>query len=267
MPYPLDLGDSSSPATAGTKPRAHYRHQVGSLVYIALSQGNGGIIRNLSQDGCAIQAVAALHPGESLPLHFELYDPKAGFNLQAQVAWATTTGQAGLRFVDMDADSRQQLNGWIFSSLLCTIEQIAPGLLGSDSRDDLILSPSPTLPIRPVLAPPPSLLPESEAGPVLAFSWWPRPVSMHAFAALMDGLVLFSAVLTFFCGFLAVSRSMPSWPIASALGFAVTGVFAALYWFLFGVMGQGTAGVRLAKMAMGGSESEIAKGEEEARFR
>jgi hypothetical protein len=33
------------------------------------------------------------------------------------------------------------------------------------------------------------------------------------------------------------------------------------------VIGRGTAGVRLARIAMGGARSEIAKRDEEARFR
>jgi len=263
----LGPGDLPPPASSGRKPRAHYRHQVPSLVYIALNQGNGGIIRNLSQDGCAVQAVAALHPGESLPLRFDLQNPRAHFELHARVAWANATGQAGLRFHDLDASSRGRLNGWIFFSLLCVIEQSAPGLLGSDRGEDLILFPSPILPIRPVPVAPPNQPPDAEASTRLSFSWWPRPVSIRSVAVLMDGLVLFSAVLTFFCGFLAVARRLPAWPVALALGLGAAGVFAGLYWFLFGVIGRGTAGVRLARIAMGGARSEIAKRDEEARFR
>jgi hypothetical protein len=267
MQASLGLGDPSPPSSSGKKPRAHYRHQVRSLVYIALNQGNGGIIRNLSQDGCAIQAVAALHQGESLPLRFELHDPKAHFDLHAHVAWANATGQAGLRFHDLDAYSRRLLNGWIFFSLLSVIEQTAPGLLGSDRREDLILSPAPILPIRPVPVAPPDQPAVPEASTALSFPWWPRPISTRSVAVLMDGLVLLSAVLTFFCGFLAVARRLPAWPVALALGLGAAGVFTGLYWFLFAVIGRGTAGVRLARIAVGGTKSEITKRDEEARFR
>jgi len=52
--------------------RLHYRHPIQSLVYVTLDNGNGGIVRNLSQDGAAIQAVGALNPNQTLRVRFDL---------------------------------------------------------------------------------------------------------------------------------------------------------------------------------------------------
>jgi hypothetical protein len=83
----------------------------------------------------------------------------------------------------------------------------------------------------------------------------------------MDLLILFSAVLMFFCAFLAVAQTLPSWEISIGLVAGTAGFFAALYWYLFAVMGQGTAGVRLARLATGDAEAEASLREQEARFR
>src|SRR6201982_188397 len=105
-------------ATRATEPscaeRFDYRHAVHSLVYGRLDEGNGGIIRNLSQDGAAIQAVGALRPGQTLRVRFDLLNPKTRMDLQAEVAWANPLGQAGLRFLDTPPQAIRQLNDWIF---------------------------------------------------------------------------------------------------------------------------------------------------------
>jgi hypothetical protein len=83
----------------------------------------------------------------------------------------------------------------------------------------------------------------------------------------MDGLVLFSAVLTFFCVFLAVAHTLPSWPVALAVVGGVSGFLTGLYWCLCAALGCGTAGVQLARMALGDSEVEKPSRDREARFR
>ena len=83
----------------------------------------------------------------------------------------------------------------------------------------------------------------------------------------MDVLILFSAVLMFFCAFLAIAQTLPSWPISLGLLAGSSSFFATLYWYLFAVMGRGTAGVRLARVAAGDAEAEAKVRNQEARFR
>jgi hypothetical protein len=252
---------------ASSTKRVHYRHQVQSLVYVNLDEGNGGIIRNLSQDGIAIQAVGALHPGQLLRIRFDLLNPKTRLDLQAEVAWASPSGQAGLRFVDPPPQAVRQLNDWIFINLLRSMEHASPVFQGAAEEDELILSGSGRTAIRL-----PRRLPRAPAiDPVpthtLRLSWWPRPVSLHQLARFMDGLVVFSAILTFFCVFLAVAHTLPSWPVALGVVGGVSGFFTALYWSFCAVLGCGTAGVQLARMAMGDCEAEKLARDAESRFR
>lgn len=258
-------------ATRATEPsttkRLHYRHQVQSLVYVRLDEGNGGIIRNLSQDGAAIQAVSALRPGQVLRVRFDLLNPKTRMDLEAEVAWANPLGQAGLRFLDMPPQAIRQLNDWIFMNLLRGLERASPVFHGAPEGDELILSASGRTAIRlPHRSPRP---PAADPVPrhALRLSWWPRPVSLPQLARFMDGLVVFSAILTFFCVFLAVAHTLPSWPVALAVVGGVSGFFTALYWSLCAVLGCGTAGVQLARMAMGDRETEKLSRDAESRFR
>ena len=261
------LAPSPLPAGPGANRRVHYRHQIHSLVYVTLDQGNGGIIRNLSEDGAAIQAVAALHPNQPLRMRFDLLSPRTRVDVQAEVTWANASGQAGVRFTGVSQQRRRQLNDWILFNLLHRIEQASPALIGPEDGQDLILSASARPAIRlPQLAP--GSAPSEETAPgALPMTWWPRPMSARTLARVTDGLVLFSAVLMFLFVFLAVTETLPAWPVTLGLAIGVFGVFAALYRYLFTMIGCGTAGVRLARIAIGEEEAESTLPREEARFR
>src|ERR1700739_263276 len=248
-----------------TKQRLHYRHPVQSLVYVRLDEGNGGIIRNLSQDGAAIQAVGALRCGDLLRLRFDLLNPKTRVDVHAEVAWANPSGQGRTRFLKMPAAITRQINDWIFINLLRGLERASPVLNGLSESDDLILSSASRPAIRLPRRSPRAAEPDPCDG--LRLSWWPRPISLPQLAKIMDGLVLFSAVLTFFCVFLAVAHTLPSWPVALAVVGGVSGFLTALYWCLCAALGCGTAGVQLARMALGDNEVEKPSRDREARFR
>lgn len=268
MQSPSGLG--AGPALLASSPsnqRTHYRQHIHSLVYVTLDQGNGGIIRNLSQSGAAIQAVGALHQSQVIRMRFDLLQPKTRIDVTAEVAWATPGGQAGLRFVDMSPQTRRQLSLWIFSGLLRNIEQALPAPPQLDEQEDLVLSPDarPAIRLFRTIAAPAAA--ESAEENTLSLAWWPSPISVRALAGLMDGLLLFSAVLTFFCVFLGVAKTLPAWPVALGLIFGVAGFLTALYWFVFVVLGRGTPGVVVARLAMTGSDADEGLPTSDVRFR
>jgi len=259
-------GPAQAPGSPDSAPnrRLHYRHQIQSLVYVNMEQGNGAIIRNLSQDGAAIQAVAPLQRDQVLRVRFDLLSPKTRVDVNAQVTWCNQAGQAGLRFIDMASQMRRQLNDWIFFNILRRIEQLFPAMLWPREGADLVLSTLGRSPIRlPNTAPAASV-------PSLAVSlwnFWKQPLSARAVARLMDALVLFSAVMMFLFFFLMVAQSLPSWPITVGLAIGVCGFFAALYHYLFAAVGCGTAGIRWAKLAIEEDQSATLVNESETRFR
>jgi len=266
MQFSSGLATSTAVESPFPKHRLHYRHPIPSLIYVRLDEGNGGIIRNLSQDGAAIQAVGALRAGQQLRARFDLLNPKVRLDVHAEVSWANPDGQAGIRFLDLDPHGTRQLNDWIFLNLLRGLEQASP-VLANGTADDLILSGSALPAIRLPRGSAPYRAAEPSVVESVSLSWWPRPLSLQNLARFMDGLVLFSAVLAFFCTFLAVTQTLPAWPIAITLAAGVGGFFTALYWCLCSWLGCGTAGVRLARMAMRDHEMDNGSRDDESRFR
>jgi hypothetical protein len=258
-------GTAASPALAAPAPnqRVHYRHPIHSLVYVILDEGNGGIIRNLSQNGAAIQAVGALRLGQTVRMRFDLLNPRSRIDVQAVVSWANPSGQAGVRFLEMSRQNGRQLNDWIFANMMRGLELASPVFPLPAEADELILSASARPAIRVGLAAPRA--PAIPLAPAISLSWWPLPMTSGTLAKVMDGLILLSASLMFFCAFMAVARVLPAWPLALLVGVGVCGFFTSLYLCLGAWLGCGTPGAQLARMAM--HESDCKPRERRARFR
>ena len=81
--------------------RARHRHNLRVLTYVTLDQGNGGIVRNLNDEGIAVQAVAALRAQQQVRVRFELRFPRLRIESIGEVMWANSSGQCGIRFMDL----------------------------------------------------------------------------------------------------------------------------------------------------------------------
>jgi PilZ domain len=258
-------GMAASPAfeAPAVNHRYHYRHPIHSLVYVTLDEGNGGIIRNLSQSGAAIQAVGPLRPGQSVRMRFDLLNPRTRFDVRAVVSWGNPSGQAGVRFVDIPHQAVRQLNDWVFANLMRGVSQATPVLPLPGEPDDLILS----APARPAIrvglaAPRTTTVPEHRT---ISLPWCPVPMTSATLAKVMDSLILISASLMFFCTFVAVAHEIPAWPLTALVGIGVCGFFTSLYLCLGAWLGCGTPGAQLAKVAARDADSH--PGEKRARFR
>jgi hypothetical protein len=95
------------------------------LTYVTLDEANGGIVRNLNHEGVAVQAVGALHAQQHVRLRFELRFPRLRIETYGQVTWASSSGQCGIRFVDLPASTGHQIDQWIFSNLLDAVAREA----------------------------------------------------------------------------------------------------------------------------------------------
>src|SRR5437763_16807308 len=99
MEYGPDLIASSHAAAAAValrRKRQHYRHQVNSLAYVNIGQGNGGVIRDLAESGVAVQGVAPSQVNPQVQLRFELLRPRLRVATTGRVASADSSGRAGL---------------------------------------------------------------------------------------------------------------------------------------------------------------------------
>lgn len=259
--------------------RSHYRHELRTLTYVTLDEANGGIIRNLNHKGVAVQAVAALRQEQRVRLRFELRFPRLRVETKGQVSWANRSGQCGIRFVDLPASIRRQIDEWIFSNLLDALARDAahPRIFGAsvaaivreDSavEDGLTLSAAP----RPAIRLEPSitkqddlLLPEHREEypadlvdePHARVSWLSRPISGRTLAWLADSLVVVAALLLFALIFLSIAHELPPWPLTLATAVAATIFIAATYRTVFALFGGASLGARLAQAASSVEEEE-----------
>lgn len=254
--------DSGSVAVEGrpsscVRNRSHYRHAIISLAYVRLDHGNGGIIRNISESGIAIQAVGRLHKDQLVHLRFDLLKPKIRIDITGQVAWADSTGQAGLQFVDVPPRMQRQLRDWIFSDLLAIATEFGPTrspIFGRDPEDEFdapkisgILPPNIGLPPDPQsdIELPPAAQPEMP----MRFGWWPGDIYPSTLGRLIDSLVVFSAVLLFAVVAVEMIGIFPTALAATGMGVGLALILGAVYHVLFKYLLGSTLGRHLAKVA------------------
>jgi PilZ domain len=281
--------------------RTHYRHELRSLTYVTLDESNGGIIRNLNHEGVAVQAVAPLHPQQRVRLHFDLRSPRVRVETSGQVCWARSSGQCGIRFVDLPVRTGQQINAWIFSNLLDALARDAGhprsnsgasifgapvvSILGeedvveenaAEEDDGLTLSsrPRPAIRLQPGLATrddAPRLQHHieedlvDEANDPHALSWLSQPLSGRTLAWLVDSLIVIAGLLLFALIFLSIAHELP--PLSLTLGtFSAAAAFiVAAYWAVFALFGGSSLGARMAQTVSRLQKEEPTEGAD--RFR
>jgi hypothetical protein len=250
--------------------RRHYRQRVQNLAYVRLDQANGGILRDLSESGIAIQAVASLRVDQEVHVRFELLNPRTRIEARGRVTWADSMGQAGMEFLAIPERSKHSLKEWIFSQLMATAqhaERAASVFVQPPSGEnaaELLFSDEPRPAIQVEAEATQEELVEPSSASVPPFGS-PMTLSAKGFGRIVDSLVLLCAVLLFAIISLGMTNLFPSWPLALALALGITSAFAAVYWYLFAVCVGMTPGEQLARVACGvGEDGEEA---EPARFR
>ncbi|MFZ0418234.1 MAG: PilZ domain-containing protein [Candidatus Sulfotelmatobacter sp.] len=261
--------------------RTGYRHELRTLTYVTLDAANGGIVRNLNRYGVAVQAVAPLRPQQRVRLRFELRFPRLRVEAHGHVTWASSTGQCGIRFVDLSTQTARQIDEWIFSNLLESLAREAahPRSIfgasvvsivreengreenGPEENDGLNLSapPRPSIRLQPnsngrepshVSRPHRDEdVPDVAGDPGAQLNWLSRPLSGRTLAWLVDSLVVMAALLLFALIFLSIAHELPQWPLTVAATLVAAVFVSAAYWALFAVFGGASLGARLADAA------------------
>ena len=254
--------------------RSHYRHQIQSLAYVNLDQANGGVIRNLGDTGLAIQAVAPLYINQQVFLRFDLANPRVRVEATGRVAWADPVGQAGVEFLLLSPRSRRLLKEWILIQLLASAENSAGDAAffhnnsGQEATELLFSSAArPAIRLKPEAAGVRRSQGSDGQPGTLHLPWFPYPISASALSRLVDGLIVFSAVLLFAVICMAMVGVVPAWPVALVMGLGAAVVFAALYRFLFLFWMGGTPGNWLAGTAGNAFDGNEIPADDRPRFR
>jgi hypothetical protein len=246
------------------------RLKIQTLAYVNLDHANGGVIRDLTSTGMAVQAVSPLRPEQPVHVRFDLLGPRLHIEVPGRVTWADPSGRAGIEFLNLPRRSARLLKDWLFTQLLASAHQTqrtatvfqrdltepAPHLRFSTAS-------RPAIPLRPneiklqtaVFAKDPQLL---------HIPWCPIAISSSIFSRSVDGLILVAAVLLFSTVSLMMTQRMPEWPIAFALLLGSAVLFSGAYWVLFTFWMSATPGAHLAQLA--GAQNHLEE-EERPRFR
>src|SRR5579862_2503593 len=92
--------------------RTIVRRRTQQLVYLELGRENGGVMLNLSEEGCGFQAITPVKIGET----------RFGFQINggrriagdAEIVWADESGvMGGLRFLNLPPEARKEIRSWL----------------------------------------------------------------------------------------------------------------------------------------------------------
>jgi len=103
---------SEEVASSNNDKRVIVRKRTQQLVYLELGRDNGGVMLNLSEEGCGFQAITPVKVGETR-FGFQISGGRriAG---EAEVVWVDEVGiMGGLRFLNLPLEARKQIRQWL----------------------------------------------------------------------------------------------------------------------------------------------------------
>jgi hypothetical protein len=110
------MHSSESPMTVDAERRKKLRKKPLSLVYVELPSANGGMMRDLSEEGFAMRAMIPLRAGQPISFVFSL-DEFTRIEGEGVVDWIEENGRiAGVKFVQVPATARDQIDEWLLRS-------------------------------------------------------------------------------------------------------------------------------------------------------
>lgn len=99
--------------TVSSERRKNTRKRPPTLIYVELSATNGGMVRDLSEDGFALRAMMPLTAGERTSFSF-LLDESTRIEGEGEIIWVEDKGRlAGIRFTQIPSQARKQLQDWV----------------------------------------------------------------------------------------------------------------------------------------------------------
>jgi hypothetical protein len=101
---------------ADAERRKKLRKKPLSLVYVELASSNGGMMRDLSEEGFAVRAMIPLRTGQKTPFAFSLGE-STRIEGEGLVDWTEENGRiAGVKFVNIATNARDLIDEWLLLS-------------------------------------------------------------------------------------------------------------------------------------------------------
>jgi PilZ domain len=95
--------------------RSTVRKRTQQLVYLELGRDNGGVMLNLSEEGCSFQAITPVMRGETR-FAFQISGGRR-ISGDAEVMWVDDVGiMGGLRFLNLPVEARNQIRQWLIET-------------------------------------------------------------------------------------------------------------------------------------------------------
>jgi hypothetical protein len=100
-------------STVKSERRKKSRKRPLTLIYVEFPSGNGGMIRDLNEEGFAVRAMMPLRAGEITPFSFSLNE-SVRIEGECEILWVEEDGRvAGVRFTHMPSTTLAQIQGWL----------------------------------------------------------------------------------------------------------------------------------------------------------
>jgi hypothetical protein len=158
-----------------TERRRKLRKRPLSLVYVELPAANGGMMRDLSEEGFALRAMMPLRAGEKTHFSFSLNE-SANIEGEGEILWVEEQGRvAGIRFIEVSPSVPGQIREWLSKADQPSKRETAPAKplapvasTMEELHEELRASPArPTPEEKKEAAPPsPSIVANAPAPPV-----------------------------------------------------------------------------------------------------
>lgn len=104
---------SMSMGTMTSERRERSRKRPHALVYVELASQNGGMMRDLSEEGFAVRVMMPLRVGETTPFVFSLNE-SVRIEGEGTILWVQEKGcVAGVQFTRITSAARVQIRGWL----------------------------------------------------------------------------------------------------------------------------------------------------------
>ena len=99
--------------SVNTERRKKLRNRPRSLVYVELESANGGMMRDLSEEGFALRAMMPLRAGGKTQFAFSL-DESSRISGEGRIVWIKEDGRvAGIEFCGIPSSARKQIREWL----------------------------------------------------------------------------------------------------------------------------------------------------------